>query len=84
MQFEKVMRKYVLLALCSLGLLNSCFKDDSTVAKEENRAPQFPDMQMTNFHLHGTFTAVNMRQKQKKDIALFLSGKRKLWFILLS
>ena len=58
------MRKYVLLALCSLG--------------------QFPDMQMTNFHLHGTFTAVNMRQKQKKDIALFLSGKRKLWFILLS
>ena len=39
MQFEKVMRKYVLLALCSLGLLNSCFKDDSTVAKEENRAP---------------------------------------------
>lgn len=33
------MKKYILF-LCALGLLSSCFKDDSTVAKEENRAAE--------------------------------------------
>ena len=33
------MKKYILF-LCALGLLSSCFKDDSTVAKEENRATE--------------------------------------------
>ena len=77
MQFEKVMRKYVLLALCSLGLLNSCFKDDSTVAKEENRAPAIVVEGLNDTSVVSYSTVLELTPT-------VLSGKRKLWFILLS